>query len=136
MPLVRAPLLRDAPPLPCVVGPHLPAKKDGFKKRVTAESREERTSRFRFCDGVSSGSTADVDWRSLADDLRGACCSVLFSFFIGWTGLAFGFCCCLGLADTLALSATDAEAPLRSSCSMRARLRAMFASRSSSLRER
>ena len=127
--------MQDAPPLPYVVGPRLPAMKFDGSKVTTSGMREERTSRLRFCARVSSGSTLDVDPRSLADDLRGVSCTlvVLFSFFAGCTGLAFDFCCGLGLADTLALSVTDAEALLSCSCSMRARLRAMFASRSSSL---
>ncbi len=56
---------------------------------------------------------------------------------MGWTGFALGFGGGLGLADTFALVAgpgvTDAAAFLSSNCSMRARLRAIFASRSSSL---
>jgi hypothetical protein len=53
---------------------------------------------------------------------------------MGWTGFALGFGGGLGLADALVEGPdTDAAAFLRSNCSMRARLRAIFASRSSSL---
>jgi hypothetical protein len=55
---------------------------------------------------------------------------------MGWTGFALGFGGGLGLADVFVLvvgPVTDAAAFLRSNCSMRARLRAIFASRSSSL---
>jgi hypothetical protein len=62
--------------------------------------------------------------------------TILFSRFIGWTGFALGFGGGLDLADAFALvvgPVTDEAAFLRSNCSMRARLRAIFASRSSSL---
>jgi hypothetical protein len=101
-----------------------------------APGSEERTSRFRFCTGVSSGSVVTVDPRSRADTRRGVFSTVLFSRFIGCTGFAFCLGVGLGFAGTFDFvlgPVTDAEAFLRSSCSMSARLRAIFASRSSSL---
>jgi hypothetical protein len=79
-----------------------------------------------------------TDWRSRVEVRRGVCSAttVRFSRFCGCTGFALGLGVGLGFACVFALVSPAIEAAaafLSCNCSMRARLRATFASRSSSL---
>ena len=123
-------------------------KGGGGEEGPLGETGHTRTSRFRFFAGVSFTSTAAPRLLSLADCLRGPASSsrARFGRRAGCTGAAFASASSrarfFAVPELLPLPLPLAEeagrpsaetASLSSSCSRSARLRAMLASRSSSL---
>jgi hypothetical protein len=93
-------------------------------------SVSSHTSRFLFFDGLSFGSTVSSSaFFSLADCRLGASCFSRFTLFFGGMGFA------LTLSGFAFGRPRCATASLSSSCSSKTLLRAILASRSSSLRQ-
>lgn len=131
-PRARRPPRGAAPPPPSPAAPPpLSAPRPPSALAPPAFRESVRTSRRRLSFGVSFGSTTDP--RSRADWRRGSGGASALRFSpraAGWIGLARPFA---GAGGGFAGTPSCATASLRSSSSSSARLRAMFASRSSSL---